>query len=133
MRNYQILDSAIVEAENVLRLSNAEDNPEKPMLSMSREGAFLTLSVSFGPLELALRLRHDDVKRRLEHLHPVPGLATTLQIGTGNAYIAIGLTTDNRLVMRPTLVADASGRLIFNLVTTSTVYGQVREWLDAGA
>lgn len=130
MRSYQILNVVEVEPDNVLQLSNNEDNPDKPMLSMSREGVFLTLSASFGPLEIALRLRHEDMKRRLESLHPVPGLATTLQIGTGNAYIAVGLTTDDRLVMRPTIVADATGRLTFNLVTTASVYHRIRDWLE---
>ena len=133
MRNYQILDTAVIGSDHVLQLGNSDENPEKPMLSMSREGVFLSLSASFGPLEIALRLRHEDMKRRLENLHPVPGLATTLQIGTGNAYIAVGLTTDQRLVMRPTIVADATGRLTINLVTSTTVYEKICDWLEVAS
>ncbi len=129
MRNYQILDAATVEAENVLRLGSTEDNPEKPCLHMSREGSFLSLSASFGPFEIALRLNYDDFKRRVERLHPVPGLATTLQVGTANSYIALGLTKDGRLVMRPTVVTDASGHITLNLVGSATTYDAVRNWL----
>ncbi len=131
MRNYQVLDSAVVEKDNVLRLSTTDENPENPGLAMSREGAFLSLSASFGPLEIALRLQHADVARRLKDLHPVPGLATTRQIGTANSYIGLGLTSQNRLVMRPTIVGDASGRVTLNLVTSADVYQTILKWLDS--
>lgn len=129
MRNYQILDSSTIDQDNVLLLSPAEDNPEKPTLSMSHEGAFISLSASFGPLEIALRIRQNDLRRRLEQLYPVPGLATTHQIGSVNSYIAIGLTKDSRLVMRPTVVADASGRVTFNLVTIPALYETIVKWV----
>ncbi|PJF42221.1 MAG: hypothetical protein CUN55_10315 [Phototrophicales bacterium] len=130
MRNYQILDVAVVDQDNVLILSNSEENPEHPLLAMSREGSFISLSASFGPLEVALRLRADDLLRRIERLHPVAGLATTRQVGTANSFIAIGITSDNRLVLRPTIVADASGKLTFNLVTTQKVYNDIVDWLN---
>jgi hypothetical protein len=130
MRNYQVLDVATSQPDHVLQLTNSEDNPEQPSLAMSREGAFISLSVSFGPLEIALRLRFDDLRRRLERLLPVHGLATTRQVGTANSFVALGITDDERLVMRPTIVSDASGKITFNLVTSQAVYKQVLEWLD---
>lgn len=104
-----------------------------PMLAMSREGTFLSLSASFGPLEIALRLRFDDLRRRLERLLPVHGLATTRQVGTANSFIALGVTEDERLVMRPTIVSDASGKMTFNLVTSHDVYKALLDWLDTNA
>ena len=129
MRNYQILDSSSIDHDNVLLLSPTEDNPEKPTLSMSHEGIFISLSASFGPLEIALRVRQTNLRLRLEQLYPVPGLATTHQIGSANSFIAIGLTKDNRLVMRPTVVADAHGRVTFNLVTTPALYETIVDWV----
>ena len=130
MRNYQILDVASIEPDNVLLLTNAEDNPERPHLFISREGAFVSLSASFGPLEIALRLNYEQLKRRLEQLHPVPGLATTRQVGTTQSYLSFGLTHDERLVMRPTLASDASGHLTFNLVATSEIRQKLFNWLE---
>lgn len=130
MRNYQILDKAVLEPDNVLRLTTAQENPDQPILAMSREGSFVSISASFGPLELALRLQYSELVRRLKNLYPVPGLATTRQVGTGNSYMALGLTKDNRLVMRPSIVADASGHITFNLVASTEVYQTLRKWLD---
>ena len=130
MRNYQVLDVATLEPDGVLSLTTSEENPDRPILSMSREGAFVSLSASFGPLEIALRLRFEDLRRRLERLLPVHGLATTRQVGTANSFVALGVTDDERLVMRPTIVSDASGKMTFNLVTSSPVYQQILEWLD---
>lgn len=130
MRNYQVLDKAVLEPDNVLRLTTLQENPDQPILAMSREGAFVSISASFGPLELALRLQYSELVRRLKNLYPVPGLATTRQVGTGNSYMALGLTKDNRLVMRPSIVADASGHITFNLVASTEVYQTLRKWLD---
>ncbi len=129
MRNYQILDTVIVET-NTLQFSNSEENPEHPWLTMSREGKFLTFSASFGPIEIALRLRFENFQRRILQLHAIPGLATTHQVGTANSYIAIGLTTDEQIVLRPTVVTDASGHLTFNLVGTNDIYKTLLSWLD---
>lgn len=130
MRNYQVLDHATVAEENILTLTNSAESPEQPYLTMSREGAFVSISSSFGPLEVALRLRHNELARHLARLHPVSGLATTRQTGGANAYMALGLTADDKLVLRPTIVADASGHLTFNLLCTSDVREAIFEWLD---
>lgn len=130
MRNYQILDVASVDPDNVLQLSTSESNPDHPLLAMSREGAFVSISASFGPLEIALRLPYQDLSRQISSLHPVMGLATTRQVGTINSYMAIGLTKENHLVMRPTIVADAKGHLTFNLVANEKVYTTMLQWLE---
>jgi hypothetical protein len=130
MRNYQLLDSATVEKDNVLWLSTTENNPDHPLLAMSREGAFVSISASFGPLEVALRLQYNEFSRQLVSLHPVPGLATTRQVGTVNSYIALGLTKDNRLVMRPTIVTDARGHVTFNLVISEKAFQSLLQWLE---
>jgi hypothetical protein len=134
MRNYQFLDVATVDEENILYITTSEEYREKPSLTWGREGAYITLSSSFGPLEVALRLRRDDLMRRLNNLHPVPGLATTRQVtGGANSFLALGITQDERLVLRPTIVADASGHVIFNLVCTSEVRQTLLSWLEVEA
>ena len=134
MRNYQFLDVSTVAEGNLLSITNSEEHREQPSLTMNREGAFVSISASFGPLEIALRLRHQELSRHLRKLHPVPGLATTRQITAGaNSYLAIGVTQDEKLVLRPTVVADASGLMVFNLVCTSSVRAAIFEWLEIEA
>jgi hypothetical protein len=130
MRNYQFLDVATIDDDNILTMTTSEAPREQPSLTWGLEGAFMTLSASFGPLEIALRLRQEDLVRRTKNLHPVPGLATTRQVtGGANSYLALGLTQDKRLVFRPTIVADASGLVIFNLVCTAEVRATFVGWL----
>lgn len=134
MRNYQYLDVASVNDENILSVKNKVENDQQPWLTMSREGAFVSISASFGPLEIAHRLRHADLVRHLSNLYPVPGLATTRQIAGGaNSYIGFGLGEDGKLIMRPTIVADAGGLLIINLVCTSEVRVIIFDWLEISA
>jgi hypothetical protein len=129
MRNYQLLDATSAEKDNVFKLSTKEENPEQPLLSISREGAFVSISASFGPLEIALRPRYSELTRQLTSLQPVPGLATTRQVGTMNSYVAFGLTKDGRLVLRPTIVADARGHLTFNFIISAEAYQAMQDWL----
>lgn len=133
MRNYQLLDHADIEKDNVLRLTTTDNNPNQPVVAMSREGAFVSISASIGPLEIGLRLPLTEMGRQLSNLHPVPGLATTRQVGTVNSYVALGLTKDNRLVMRPTLVVDAKGHVTFNLVVSGEVYQTLLKWLEVAS
>jgi hypothetical protein len=56
-------------------------------------------------------------------------LQTTRQAGTGEAYIALGLQTDGKLLMRPTLVADATGHMCFNLTLTDEARKALCDWL----
>lgn len=130
MRNFQTLDSATVDAESAsleLYLSSADD--DQPRLAMQREGAYVTISASYGPLEIAMRPRYDDLARSLGRLGVVEGLHTTRQVGTGQAYLAIGLTPDNSLLMRLTIVADATGHLSLNMLLTDPARGKLFQWL----
>ena len=131
MRNYQVLDKSVVADGNVLTLSNSEHQENYPQVSFGREGAFVGIAASFGPREIALRLRHNELVRHLTHLQSVPGLAITRQTGSANAYLSMGLAQDDKLVLRPTLVADASGHVSFNLVCTSDVRAALLKWIEA--
>src|SRR5260221_9229524 len=120
MRNYQILDGSRIdrEADSLeLFLKNAES--EQPRLALRREGIYVTISISYGPLEIALRPRYEDLTRTLARLVPVKGLSTTREVGTGQAFLAMGQTQDQQLVLRPTIVADATGHFSMNLQLSS--------------
>lgn len=130
MRNFQTLDSATVDAQNgslELFLSTADD--DQPRLAMRREGAYVTISASYGPLEIAMRPRYEDLTRSLGRLSVVEGLHTTRQVGTGQAYLAIGLLGDNSLLIRLTIVADATGHLSLNMMLTSDARARLFNWL----
>jgi hypothetical protein len=62
-------------------------------------------------------------------LTPIDGLSTTRQVGTGQAYLAMGLSPDNNLLLRPTIVADATGHLSLNLEITQKVRQTLYDWL----
>lgn len=130
MRNFQILD--VVESDKetgIIHLSVKEDNGMHPQVSMRREGTYVAISASFGLMEIALRPRFQELARALARLSPIKGLQTSRQVGTGQAYLAIGLQKNGQLVMRPTIVADATGHLSFNLVLTDEVRKIVFDWL----
>lgn len=130
MRHFHMLDKAVLDNEaGLLSLQSSVDAPFKPQLTLKKEGAYLTLSVSHGPIEIALRPRIDEVRRIMGRLYPVEGLQTTRQAGTGEAFIALGLQTDGKLLMRPTLVADATGHMCFNLTLTSEMRQVLFDWL----
>src|SRR5215213_5184999 len=122
MRNFQILDGAKANSETdtiELFFTNAEE--EQPRLALRREGAYVTISASYGPLEIALRPRYEDLVRTLSRLTAVDGLHTTRQVGTGQAYLGMGLTAENNLLLRPTIVADATGHFSLNIELSSEV------------
>lgn len=130
MRNYQTLDSANVDpATESLELFLAAADDDQPRLVMRREGAYVTISASYGPLEIAMRPRHEDLLRTMTRLNVVEGLHTTRQVGTGQAYLAIGLTPEHDLLMRLTIVADATGHLSFNMRLVGNTRAQLFQWL----
>ena len=57
----------------------------------------MAISASYGPMEIALRPRYEDLTRLLARLQPVEGLQTTRQVGTSQAYLATGLRSDGTL------------------------------------
>ncbi len=131
MRNYQTLDNCKIDPETEgLELFFGEAASEHPRLAMRREGTYVTISASYGPLEIALRPRYDDLVRTLSRLAAVEGLHTTRQVGTAQAYLAMGLTSDGNLLLRPTIVADATGHLSFNIQITPKVRAALYDWLQ---
>jgi hypothetical protein len=130
MRNFQVLDKAIVDSETgIIHFSVEQEDGMRPKLAMRREGSYVAISASYGPLEIALRPRYAELGRTLSRLSPVAGLQTTRQVGTGQAYLSLGLQSDGSLLIRPTIVADATGHLGVNLVLTDAVRQALYDWL----
>ena len=130
MRHYQTLDKITVDSESGVMILSSQQEPEHfSRLAMRREGAYIAISASYGPLEIALRPRFEELSRLLARLQPGEGLQTTRQVGTSQAYLAIGLRRDGTLIVRPTIVADATGLFAFNLMLTSHIRQAFYEWL----
>ena len=133
MRNFEILDTVrIDEAEGVIRLSN-EQGGANPIVALRREGGYVAIAASYGPIEIALRPRFQELARVLSRLQPVTGLQTSRQVGTGQSYIALGLDTEGQLIMRPTIVTDATGHLAFNIILSNNARQALFEWLPVEA
>jgi hypothetical protein len=105
------------------------DTGETSRLALRREGDYVAISASYGPIEIALRPRYTELERTLKALQPVEGLQTTRQIGTAQSFLSLGLRSDGALNVRPTLVADASGYLCLNLELPSNARQKLYEWL----
>jgi hypothetical protein len=130
MRNFQTLDRITVDPETgIMTLAGSTDTPHQPTIAMRREGAYIAISAGYGPMEIALRPRIEDLARLLGRLQPVDGLQTTRQVGTSQAYLAIGLRRDGTLVIRPTIAADATGHFTINLTLTPHIRQAFFEWL----
>jgi hypothetical protein len=134
MRNFQILDGSKINKESdSLELFFTNADTEQPRLALRREGIYVTISASYGPLEIALRPRYEDLVRTLSRLTAVEGLHTTRQVGTGQAYLAMGLTQDDNLLLRPTIVADATGHLSLNIEIAQGARQVLYDWLKVPA
>ena len=134
MRNFQLLD--VVTLDNhagSIQFTTEEPLIAKPVVTVQREGGYVAFSASYGPFEIAIRPRFQELARVLGRLQPVEGLQTTRQVGTGQAYLAVGLKPDGILLLRPTIVGDATGHLGFNLALSSVARQALFEWLPAGA
>ncbi len=131
MRQFRTLFKIDADTQpGVLMIVGEKGTHDYPSMMVSREGNYVPISVSYGPIELALRLRHGDLGQALQRLQPVNGLQTTRQVGSSNAYLALGLRTDGVLLMRPTVVADARGHLSMNLALPPAVKDEVVAWLE---
>ena len=131
MRHFQMLDKFSIDQESdIILLSQSDEHGQHARLALRREGVYIAISAQFGPIEIALRPGYDELTRLLARLQPVAGLQTTRQVGTSQSYLAIGLRTDGSLVMRPTIVADATGHFSFNLVLTADLRQKLFEWLS---
>jgi len=130
MRQFLSVDRAHIDNEShLLSLTSSSDPAQQIQVSMRREGDHLAISVSLNALELALRPRFSEFSRILSHIQPIDGLNTTRQVGTGNAFLALGLHTDGSLIFRPTFVADATGYISFNLKLAPDVHKKLNEWV----
>ncbi len=130
MRQFRTLFKIDIDKQNgVMTIVGEKGTHDYPSMMVSREGDYVPISVSYGPIELALRLRHEDLGRALQRLQPVDGLQTTRQVGSSNAYLAIGLRSDGVLLLRPTVVADARGHLSMNLALPVDVKEELTSWL----
>lgn len=118
------------EQTGVLYIVGEKGTHDYPSLMVRREGDYVPISVSYGPIEFSLRLGYDDLARTLGRLQPVDGLQTTRQVGSTSAFIAFGLHHDGELIMRPTLVIDARGHLAVNLKLTPEARDTLLNWLQ---
>ncbi len=131
MRNFQLLDQIEPEDETgIIHFSSRADSDNSPRLALGREGEYVTISGSYGALELALRLRHEEIVRTFHRLQPVAGLRTSRQVGTGSSTLALGEQPDGSLIVRILLVNDAAGHISLNLQLSSGAHAALRAWLD---
>jgi hypothetical protein len=127
MRNFQKLDKVSADPASGIMQFNGEG--ENACLTLRREGDYIAISASYGPIEIALRPRFQELIRALKSLQPIEGLQTTRQVGTAQSHLSVGLRMDGGLNARPTLVADASGHLCLNLSLTADARQKLFEWL----
>jgi hypothetical protein len=134
MRNFQLLD--VVTFDNhagSVQFTSEESLIAKPIVTVQREGGYVAFSASYGPFEMAVRPRFQELSRVLGRLNAVEGLQTTRQVGTAQAYLAVGLKPDGLLLLRPTVVGDATGHIVMNFALSSAARQALFEWLPAGA
>ncbi len=130
MRLFQTLDKMSIDPDSgIVQLSMSDAPDVNPTISMRREGTYIAISASYGPMEIALRPRVEELARLLGRLQPIEGLHTTRQVGTSQAYLAIGLRSDGTLIIRPTIAADATGHFSLNLALTPDICHTFFEWL----
>lgn len=130
MRHFELLDHVSIDTKTgIINLTTAREVHSKPIVAMRHEGGYVVISASYGPLEISLRPRLEELTRVLGRLQPVEGLQTTRQVGTGQAFLALGSQTGGELILRPTIVADATGHLSFNLLLTVPVRQALYEWM----
>jgi hypothetical protein len=117
------------ENDDTLLITCAQGSECEPTLWVGREGMYVSVSASYGPLEIALRPRQRDLQAGLAQLRPTERLSVMRMIGTGQANIELGLSNDGELLFRLTIVADATGHLAMNLVLTAEVRRALYAWL----
>lgn len=131
MRHFQTLSAVSHDTANdTLLISDGSSDPCAPTLWFGREGMYLSVAAGYGPLEIALRPRYRDVVTSLAQLRPTARLTVMRRVGTGQAHLELGLSTDGELLLRTMIVADATGHAAINLVLTSQARAQLFEWLE---
>ncbi len=130
-RQFALLESFDLDTDSsVLTLRGGISDPFAPEISLRREGVYLLIAGAFGVVEIALRLHYDEVYRALHVLHVNDGLTTTRQIGTGQAYLGIGLKTDDTLTVQLVIVGDATGHLRMNFQITPALRIPFMQWIE---
>lgn len=131
MCHFQTLDSVSYDETNdTLLVSCGDQDPCEPVLWFGREGPYLSVSASHGPLEIALRLRQRDVETSLAQLRPTERLTVMRMVGTGQAHLELGLSTAGELLVRTAIIADATGHIAINMVLTPSARARLYEWLE---
>lgn len=130
-QTFALLDDVRVDEESgIITLKGDGSAAFMPEISMRREGAYIVIAAGTGVIEVALRLHYDELRRSLSMLQPNDGLTTTRQIGTGQAYLGIGLKMDGTLVLRPVIVGDATGHLRLNFKLASATREALLKWIE---
>ena len=76
MRHFEMLDQMTIDdASGIVTLRVQQAHEEHPQLALRREGTYIAISARYGPLEIALRPRYEDLVRLLSRLQPVEGSA----------------------------------------------------------
>ena len=128
MRNYQTLAAGDVDAKTgIVTLTGGNES----FVALRREGEYVGISASYGALEIALRPHIRDLIRTVKRLQANDGLQTTRQVGEGNSFLGLGLYTDGTLVLRPTLINDASGYFALNFALAPQAAAVLKNWLEA--
>jgi hypothetical protein len=129
-RAFALLDTTIIDAENhLLTLRGSETGTLTPEISIRREGVWLLIAAGVGFVEVALRLSFEEMHHVLSSLQPNDGLTTTRQVGTGEAYLGVGLKQDGTLILRPIVVGDATGHVRMNFRLTSDARAALLRWI----
>lgn len=132
MRTYQPLTTFQSDESTGILIIGADQAAElQPRLSLRREGEYVAISASYGPIEIAFRPRTQELVRTLQALKPLDGLHASRQVGSGQIYIGLGLHSDGALLLRPTLMGDSHGYIAFNLSLSSDVRQRLYSWLGA--
>jgi hypothetical protein len=130
MRYYQKLDRVSRdETDDTLLIECSEGDHCLPKLWFGREGMYVSISASYGPLEISLRPRQRDLVSGLAQLRPTERLSVMRMVGTGQAHIELGLATDGELLLRTTIVADATGHIAMNMILSAEARAQLFAWL----
>jgi hypothetical protein len=130
MRFYVTLTQFTHEANTGNLIFSTDDGSESaPKLSMKMEGEYIAISASYGPMEIALRPRLEELKWTLSHIQAIDGLQTSRQIGSSQSYLALGLRKDGSLIVRPTILTDATGYFTFNYQLAPDARAALYAWL----
>lgn len=130
MRHYQRLDTITYnDANDTILVSSGPPVEGKPTLWLGREGLYFSVSAGYGPLEVALRPRAQDLITCLSQLRPTERVAATRLVGTGQAQLELGLTIEGELLIRTAIVADATGYFAINMLLAKNAAAELLQWL----